>query len=149
MAQSLDPAAPPRRTHGCLWGCLALALVLLVTGGGGLYWGEWYVTQGVKADPSLQKAMNVVRSSGVARDLLGNNIQIESVDSEHFVSTLGKGKTATYTAMLKGTKGEATLHATLHSDGTGMKIVTIILTASDGSRYNITGDTETLPQKSI
>lgn len=149
MAQSLDQAAPPRRSHGCLWGCLALPLLLVAGGGGAIWWGQWYFAQGIKADPSLQTAMNVVRVSGTARDVLGDNIQIESVESEHFVSTLGKGKTATYTATLRGTKGEAILHVTLHSDGTGMKIVSIILTAADGTRYNLTRDTQTPPQKSI
>jgi hypothetical protein len=149
VAQSLEQAPPPRRSHGCLWGCLALALLLAVAAGGAFWWGNWYLTQGVKADPLLQKAMNVVRMSGTARDVLGDNIQIESVVSEHFVSTLGKGRTATYTATLKGTKSEATLHATLHSDGTGMKIVSIILTGPDGTRYNLTEDTQSPPPKSI
>ena len=149
MAQSLEQAPPPRRSHGCLWGCLALAILLAVVGGGTAWWGEWYLTQGVRADPLLQKAMNVVRMSSTARDVLGDNIQIESVESEHFVSTLGNGKTATYTATLRGTKGEATLHATLHSDGTGMKIVSIILTGPDGSRYNLTDETQSPPPKSI
>ena len=149
MAQSLDQAAPPRRSHGCVWGCLALALLLIAVGGGAFWWGQWYVTQGVKADPSLQTAMNAVRMSGTARDVLGDNIQIESVESENFVSTLGSGTTRTYTATLKGTKSEATLHVTLHSNGKDMKVVSIILTAPDGTRYNLTRDAGASPQKSI
>lgn len=150
MAQTFDQA-PPRRSHGCLWGCLALVALIVVGGAGAYYWGGWYLTEGIKASPSLQQAMTVLRANPTAHDVLGDDIQIESVRSENFVSTLGTGRTATYTAELKGSKGEAELHVTMHADGPGKKmaIVAMILTTQDGTRYNLTQETLTPPAKSI
>ena len=153
MAQSeRDPVPTPRRSHGCLWSCLAVLLIVALAAGGTIYFAGGPIValyRGIKNDPTLQLAMTVVRNDRVAREVLGDDIAIESVDSESFTATIGKGRTATYTALLRGTKGEGRMHVTLHSSGDEMKIVSIVLTGQDGERYNITGKPPTTPSGSI
>ncbi len=48
------PNYPPRRGHGCLWGCLVLLIILAIppTLIGG--YGAWFLWQGYRRDPVLR-----------------------------------------------------------------------------------------------
>jgi hypothetical protein len=142
--------APRRRSHGCLFSCLALIAISLLAAGGAFFYGSWSLYQGFKHDPKLEQAMVVVRADHTAHDVLGDNIVVESLESETFTSTTGTGTSATYTAMLKGSKAEGQMHVTFHAPkGKHMSIVAIVLTGPDGERYNLTSKTVIAPGDSI
>jgi hypothetical protein len=148
VARTEQPA-PPVRSHGCLWSCLATFVLLAIVGAGGLFYGGWFVYQGYKDDPALRSAMTLVRENPVAREVLGGDIVIESMESEIFSATTGTGKTVTYALLLKGDKGEGRLHVMLHSSGHEMKIVSMVLTGPDDQRYNLSGAKAAPPSNSI
>jgi hypothetical protein len=150
QSESQQPA-PPRRSHGCLFSCLALVVIAILAFGGAFLYGSWNLFQGFKNDPKLEQAMVVVRADHTAQEVLGDHIEVESLESETFTSTTGAGTSSTYTAMLKGTKGEGQLHVTFHTPkGKQRTIVAIVLTAPDGSRYNLTNKSVSgAPQDSI
>ncbi len=152
MAQPQDqPIPPPRRSHGCLWGCLGVVLLAILLGGGAMLWSGWYVYQGFKSDPAMQTVVAIVQSNRTARDVLGDNIAVLDVQSERFTATLGQHneKSATYTAQLQGSKGRGELHVTLHATTGALKVVSMILTGPDGTRYNLTDNTLTPSNNSI
>jgi cytochrome oxidase complex assembly protein 1 len=129
----------PRRSHGLLWGCLGIVLLIVAGAGGAALYGYWVVHEGFHNDPALQHAMTEVRSNRIAQDVLGGSIVIESMESETFSTATGKGKTVTYALHVKGDKAEGELHILLHSSGHEMKIVSMVLTGPDDERYNLTG----------
>jgi hypothetical protein len=116
---------------------------------GALFYGSWFVYQGYKSDPALERAMTQVRANPVAREILGSDIVVESMESETFSAITGTGKTVTYSLRLKGDKGEGRLHVVLHSAGHEMKIVSLVLTGPDEQRYNLTGVGAAPPSSSI
>src|SRR6266481_4387395 len=67
---------PPPRSHGCLWGCLAAAIIAIVAIVGVASYTGWYFTSGFKNDVTLHAVMNVVNGDQIARAVLGDNIQI-------------------------------------------------------------------------
>jgi hypothetical protein len=152
VAQTQDqPLPPPRRSHGCLWGCLGVILLAVLLGGGSLLWTGWWVYEGFKPDPAMERVLTAVRTNPTAHDVLGDNIKVLDVQSERFTAMFGvhREKSATYTAELEGSKGRGQLHVTLHATGGTMKVVTMILTGPDGTRYNLTNNTLTPSNSSI
>jgi hypothetical protein len=130
---------PPRRRGGCVMGCLAL-IVIVVVGVGSLFtYNGWFMSTGYKNDPNLQSALSAVRGNSVAHAVLGDGIEIESMQSETLTAATGRGKTVAYTVELKGSRAEGSLHVMLHSSGSEkMKIVSMVLTGPDNERYNLT-----------
>jgi hypothetical protein len=114
-----------------------LVLIAVATAGAFLY-GKWMLQEGFRNDPALQRALGEVRRNHVAQDVLGNGIVIETIESETFSATTGKGKTVTYALHVKGDKAEGELHILLHSSGHEMKIVSMVLTGPGEERYNLT-----------
>jgi hypothetical protein len=126
-----------------------MVLLLSLIGAGSLFYGGWFLREGFRSDPSLDHAISIVRANPTAREVLGDDISVESMQSETFSATTGKGKTVTYTLRLKGQKAEGSLHLMLHSSGKEMKIVSMVLTGPDDQRYNLTGAGSTVPSNSI
>jgi hypothetical protein len=128
-------------------------LIAALLGGGSLLWTGWSLYQDVGSGPATEKVLALVKSNPTARDVLGDNIKVLDVQSERFTAVLGdhKEKSATYTADLQGSKSHGQLHVTLHAaDGNGaMKVVSMILTGPDGTRYNLTDNTLTPSNDSI
>jgi len=145
----MTPETAPRRTHGCFWGCLGLILAVVAVGGGLMLYGGWFFHQGFKSDRNLETAMAAVRTNPVAHAVLGDGIAIQSMESETFSATTGKGKTVSYTVRLKGNRAEGQLHVMLHSAGGDMKIVSMVLTGPDNERYNLTASKAAAPSNSI
>jgi cytochrome oxidase complex assembly protein 1 len=134
-----SPAPAPGKSRGYLWGCLAALVLVAIVAGGAPFYGAWLLREGFRNDPALQNAMAQVRSNHVAQDVLGNGIVVESMESETFSATKGKGKTVTYALHVKGDKAAGELHILLHSSGREMKIVSMVLTGPGEERYNLTG----------
>lgn len=131
------PPPPPRRSHGCLWGCLGAALLAIVVAGGAFGYLGWYLYSGFKSDATLQTVMRVVSGDQVARAVLGNDITVTNLESSSVNADLS-GKTNSYVAHLKGSKAEGTLSATVVTPHGGKSaITTLLLTGPDGHQYNL------------
>src|SRR6185312_13836505 len=62
----------PRRSNGCLWGCLAvLAFIFLPLIAAGGY-GAWFLYQGFRHDPVLCTVTELARRDGLAHQILGD-----------------------------------------------------------------------------
>ena len=61
------PYYPPRRSHGCLWGCLILLLIFVLPPAllGG--YGAWFLWDGYRHSPVLRVVNELVREDGMAR----------------------------------------------------------------------------------
>lgn len=145
----MTPEPVPRRSHGCLWGCLGSIIIVAAVAGGLVLYGGWFVSQGFKSDRNLETAMARIRANPIAHAVLGDGIAVESMESETFTAVTGKGKTVSYTVKLKGNRAEGQLHVTLHSAGGDMKIVSMVLTGPDNERYNLTAPETAVPSNSI
>ncbi len=138
------PGAPPptyyypRRngSSGCLWGCLiALVLVSLPVILAGA-WGVWMWTEGYKRDPTLRLAAELVKSDGLAQQVLGSGIVVRGVESDSFSWMPGMSRHS-YDLTLEGSRGEGDLEVTAHAGRDGPHLDSAILTGPDGRRYDL------------
>ena len=126
----------PKRSNGCLWGCLIVMLLaslpFILAGG----YGAWFVWDGYKRNPVLRVAGELVRSDGMARQVLGDGITITGVESNSFSWMPGQTDNA-YDVTLAGSKGEGRLSVTAHSGSGAPVLDSAILTGPDGRRYDL------------
>ena len=77
-------AHAPRRSNGCLWGCLAVMafifLPVILAGG----YGAWFLYQGFRNDPVLRAVTELTRQDGLAHQVLGNDIEVTGVEGNVF-----------------------------------------------------------------
>ena len=131
-----QPAYPPRRGNGCLWGCLIVILVLalpVVLAGG---YGAWFLWDGYKRDPVLRVVGELVRQDGMAQQVLGYGTVITGVEGSYFSWVPGAASNS-YDVTLEGPKGEGHLAVMAHGDRGGPKLDSAILTGPDGRRYDL------------
>lgn len=132
------PPPPPRRSHGCLWGCLIAAGIALAAIIGVAAYTGWFLTSGFKDNDTIKAATTILTKSSVARSVLGDNIEVESVGSYNFSTDLATGKDESYVAKVKGSKGEGTLDIKAKTPPGGVrKFTQLILTGPDGKKYNL------------
>jgi hypothetical protein len=143
-AKSLAPSSapppyyPPRKGcgSGCLWGCLALivlvSLPVILAGG----FGAWFWTDGYKREPAFRLVAEFVKHDGLAQQVLGPDLVVTGVDSNTFSWMPGLSR-HDYSVTLQGSKGEGHLTVTSHADGGGNKLDSAILTGPDGRRYDL------------
>jgi len=129
----IPPPLPPRRGHGCLWGCLAIILILCLPG---LIAG-WFFWQGYRHDPVLQAATDLVRHDGTARQILGDDIHITGVESRNFSYALSWFSQNDYIVDLEGSLGRGNLAIRSHTDRGVVKLDGLSLTGPDGRRYDL------------
>jgi hypothetical protein len=90
------PQNPPPRSHGCLFGCLAvLAFLFLPIFLAGFY-GAWFLWQGFHRDPVLRVVSELVRKDGMARQVLGDDIHITGMEGNVFSFVPGLGTSTDY-----------------------------------------------------
>ena len=128
---------PPRRSNGCLWGCLGLVLIMVLPFVLAGAYGAWFLYEGFRHDPVLRAASELVRDDGMAHLALGNDIQVTGVEGNAFSFTPGIGASNSYVVDLTGDKGEGRLAVTAHTVGAQVKLDTAILIGPDGRRYDL------------
>jgi hypothetical protein len=131
--------APPRRRSGCLWGCLALVLIVVVGFGGFFGYSAWFLHRGFDNDSRIQTIMALVHNDERAAAVLGHNIRVVEVESRTFAMGTGIGKSASYTLRLVGSDGEGVLKADLDLSGGKTKVTLMILTGTDGHPHTLVG----------
>ena len=135
MTTTSEPA--PRRSNGCLWGCLAVLafifLPLILAGG----YGAWFLYQGFHQNPVLRVVGELVREDGLARQVLGPGAAVAGVEGNVFSWMPGKTSDS-YEVLLEGPKGEGHLAVTAHQPDFGPPALdSAILTGPDGRRYDL------------
>ena len=143
------PPAPRGSGHGCLWGCLIAALIAIAAIVGAMSYGGWFLFSGFKNDPALHAVMDTVNGDRIARAVLGDNIEITSLESSSFNSDVTTGKHASYVARVKGSKGEGTLAITVDTVSGQIHVTSVVLTGPDGSTYDLTTSQPATPPGSI
>ena len=125
------------RSHGCLWGCLAILMLLflpiLLAGG----YGTWFLWQGFRHDPVLRAVTQLVRRDGLAHQLLGDDVHVAGVFGNAFSYMPGMGSHSDYDVRLEGSKGEGTLEVEAETQGGRVNITTMVLTTSGGGHYDL------------
>lgn len=132
MTQTAQP-----RSHGCLWGCLAVVAILvlpaLLAGG----YGTWFLWQGFRHDPVLRTVSELVRQDGLAHQVLGEDIHVAGMSGNAFSYVPGMGSRTAYEVRLEGSKADGLLEVEAETHHGHVRVTTMILTASDGGRYDL------------
>lgn len=131
------PPPPPRSGPGCVWGCLAGAVIAVLAIIGAFSYLGWYFTSGFKNDQTLQFVIQAVNADFEARALLGDGVEIAGMSSTAFSDNLTTGKTASYVLQLRGSKGAGTLNATVVIHGKTRRITVLVLTTNDGRIFDL------------
>jgi hypothetical protein len=125
------------RSHGCFWGCLAIVAILflpvLLAGG----YGTWFLWQGFRSDPVMRTVSELVRRDGLAHQVLGDDVHVVGMTGNAFSYVPGMGSHSDYEVRLEGSKAEGTLAVEADTRHGRVNLTTMILTASDGGRYDL------------
>ena len=121
---------------GCMWGCLIVLVLLSLPVILGAGWGAWLWTSGYKRDPVLRLAAELVKSDGLAQQVLGSGITVKGVEADSFSWMPGASKHA-YDMTLEGSRAQGDLEVTAHADAAGPHLDSAILTGPDGRRYDL------------
>jgi hypothetical protein len=128
---------PPRRSNGCLWGCLAiLAFIFLpvILAGG---YGAWFLWQGFRHDPVLRTVAELARRDGLAHRILGDDIHVTGVDGNAFSFVPGLGTHTDYEVTLAGDRASGTLDVEADNSHGQVDVKSMILTLPNGGRYDL------------
>ena len=128
---------PPQKRNGCLWGCLILLLILclppVLLGG----YGAWFLYDGYKRNPVLRVVGELVRTDGLAQQVLGYGATVTEVEGNVFSWVPGRLGND-FAVMLEGPKGEGHLAVRSHHKAFGPPVLdSAILTGPDGRRYDL------------
>ena len=121
---------------GCMWGCLIVLVLLSLPVILGAGWGTWLWTSGYKRDPALRLAAELVKSDGLAQQVLGSGITVKGVESDGFLWMPGMSSHS-YDMQLEGSRAKGDLEITAHADAAGPHLDSAILTGPDGRRYDL------------
>jgi len=124
------------RSHGCFWGCLAILAVFLLPVALAAGYGAWFWHEGFRRDPVLRAVTNLVRSDGMAEQVLGKNIHIEGVEGSALSYVWGQ-ESGAYVVLLAGSKGEGRLHVTADEKGGHLNVQSMTLDGPDGAHYDL------------
>ncbi len=127
----------PRRSNGCLWGCLAvLAFIFLpvILAGG---YGAWFLYQGFRHDPVLRTVTELTRRDGLAHQVLGDDIQVTGVTGNAFSFAPGFGSRTEYEVTVEGDKSSGTLDVEANMPHGQVQIRSMVLTTPNGGRYDL------------
>jgi hypothetical protein len=146
MAQTQN-ARP--RSHGCLWGCLAVLLVIFLPVVLAGSYGAWSLWQGFRGDPVMRTVSELVRRDGLAHQVLGDDVHIAGMDGNIFSYAPGLGSRSVYELRLSGRKGDGTLEVEADTNRGHVTVRSMTLTASGGGRYDLLHNVILTPAKGM
>jgi hypothetical protein len=137
MAAMTVTGQAPRRSNGCLWGCLAILafifLPVMLAGG----YGAWFLYQGFRHDPVLRTVAELTRRDGLAHQVLGNDITVTGVAGNAFSFMPGIGSHTSYQVTVEGDKASGILDVEAETSRGQVEIRSMILTTPNGGRYDL------------
>jgi len=127
----------PRRSNGCLWGCLAVLafIVLPVILAGG--YGAWFLYQGFRHDPVLRAVTELTRRDGLAHQILGDDITVTGIEGNAFSFMPGVGSHTSYEVSVEGDKASGILAVEADTPHGQVEIRSVILATPNGGRYDL------------
>lgn len=137
------------RSHGCLWGCLAVLLVIFLPVVLAGSYGAWFLWQGFRNDPVMRTVSELVRHDGLAHQVLGDDVHVTGMEGNVFSYAPGLGSRSAYELRLSGRKGDGILEVEADTDRGHVTVRSMILTASDGGRYDLLHDAILTPGKGM
>lgn len=135
--------------HGCLWGCLVAGAIAIAVVVATMSYTGWWLFSGFRSDPALHTVMETVNSNRIAHAILGDDIEITSMESSSITSDTATGTHAAYVARVRGSKAEGTLAITLEKVSGRTHITSLMLTGPDGNPYDLTTSQPVPPPGSI
>jgi len=132
-----DPRLLPRRSNGCLYGCVALILILalpVVLVGG---YGTWFLYRGLRHEPAVRLARELVARDGIARRVLGTPVEVTGIQGNAWSWMPGTGAQNSYLLSLSGPRGDAALEVRAHGGRNGPELDRATLIAPNGQRYDL------------
>lgn len=131
------PVPAPRRSSGCLWGCLAIIAVIAVPSilAGG--YGAWFLYQGFRHDPVLRTVTTLLSRGGLAHRVLGDDIHVTGVEDNAFSFVPGWGTHTDYEVILTGDKASGVLEVEADTSHGRVDIKSMILSMPHGGRYDL------------
>ena len=145
----VSPGRPARSGHGCLWGCLVAALVVVGLIGVAINYSDWWLTSGFNGGKTLHLVIETINRDQIARSVLGDNIRIVDLQSSTFASDTASGAHEAYMARVQGSRAAGTLSVTVDTVSGKSRITSMILTGPDGSTYDLTVSRPYVPPGSI
>jgi len=85
----------------------------------------------------LRTVTELVRRDGLTHQVLGDDVHVAGVYGNAFSYVPGMGGHSDYEVRLEGSKGEGMLEVEAETRGGHVNVTTMILTASDGGRYDL------------
>jgi hypothetical protein len=132
-----DTQQTPRRSNGCLWGCLAILafifLPVMLAGG----YGAWYLWQGFHRDPVMRTVTQMVNRDGLAHQVLGEDIRITGIEANAYSFMPGLGTRRGYAVTLAGSRAQGRLTVEAETRHGHVTIRSMILTGPHGGRYDL------------
>jgi hypothetical protein len=132
-----DRSLPPRRSNGCLWGCVAVIVILALPAVIAAGTWTWFLWQGYRHDPAVRLARELVERDGIARQVLGTPITVTGVEGNAWSWVPGQGQTSAAILSLSGPRGEGTLEIHSHRGQNGLALDEATLTGPSGQRYDL------------
>ncbi len=130
-----ETSAKPRR--GCLWGCLAVVLLVLLGAGGTVGYVAWNMYSTIHSDPRLRAILETVRGNARARAVLGGHYTMMEVEHRSFPAKTGREMAETYKLVIIGSGGKSFLDVRLEPGTGGMKLVSMVLTGPEGQQVTL------------
>jgi hypothetical protein len=134
-----EEAKKTRWGSGFLWGCLTPILIVAALIAAGLVYAGYYFVSGYKNDDTLQTVIAAVRVHPVAREVLGDNIDISGFPTFNVKYDIASGHTASYEFDVKGTKAGGRVQAALVITDHKTRFTSLTLTGPDGTKYDLLG----------
>ena len=125
------------RSHGCLWGCLGVLLVVMLPVIVSWGYGAWFLYRGFRESPMMRTAIEMMQQDGLAQRVMGRPITVTGVEGNSFSFATGIGARNAYVLRLEGARGAGTLAVTAHTEGAKAKLDAMILTGPDGQHYDL------------
>ena len=135
-----EEAKKSRWSSGFLWGCLTPILVVVALIVAGLIYAGYYFVSGYKNDETLQTVIAKVQAHPLAREVLGDNIQIDGFPTFNVEYDMTKGHTARYEFDVKGTKAGGHVQAALTINDKKTTFTLLTLTGPHGEKYDLLGN---------
>jgi hypothetical protein len=138
-AMTLIQQPQPRRTHGCLWGCLAVLAFLFLPVLLAVGYSAWFFYEGYRRDPVLRGVVELVRHDGMAEMVLGDDIHITGIEGSALSHMWGEWDESggSYVVDLAGSKGQGTLSVTAVTRNGRLSVQRMILDGPHGAHYDL------------
>jgi hypothetical protein len=85
----------------------------------------------------MRTVSELVRRDGLAHQVLGDDVHVVGMTGNAFSYVPGMGSHSAYEVRLEGSKAEGTLAVEADTRHGRVNLTTMILTASDGGRYDL------------